>query len=220
MEVKMESTWKAALAGEFEKPYFTKLAAAVKQAYLTQKVYPPPQTIFAAFELCPLPNVKVVIVGQDPYHGPGQAHGLAFSVKDGVEIPPSLRNIFKEIASDIGTTPPRSGDLSRLAAEGVLLLNSTLTVRAGQAGSHQSFGWEIFTEEVIKTVSRERDNVVFMLWGSFAQSKRHFIDEDRHLILTAPHPSPLSAHRGFFGSRHFSAANDYLVKHQQEPINW
>lgn len=220
MDVRIETSWKSALGEEFEKPYFKRLAEQVHFSYETETVYPPPKQIFEAFNLTPLVNVKVVLLGQDPYHGPGQAHGLAFSVRDGVTIPPSLLNMYKEIETDIGTPRHISGDLTRLATQGVFLLNSTLTVRAGSAGAHQDFGWETFTDKVIETISRERTNVVFLLWGAFAIAKRRFIDESKHLALTAPHPSPLSAHRGFFGCKHFSKTNTYLTEHGLSPIDW
>ncbi len=220
MHVKIEDSWKDALAGEFEKPYFVALAGAVREAYRTEAVFPPPGDLFSAFTLTPFSQVKVVILGQDPYHGPKQAHGLAFSVQDGVAIPPSLLNIYKEIKADIGSSIPLTGDLSHWAKQGVLLLNSTLTVRAGEAGSHRPYGWERFTDAVIETLSKEKEHIVFMLWGSHAQAKASLIDETKHLILTAPHPSPLSAYRGFMGCRHFSKANEYLKNHKLPPINW
>jgi uracil-DNA glycosylase len=220
MNVAIEPSWQAALAPEFTKDYFVKLREAVRQAYLTDTVYPPPKLLFHAFDQCPLPAVRVVILGQDPYHGPGQAHGLSFSVPKGVRIPPSLQNIYKEIAADVGTNARADGNLERWAQQGVLLLNSTLTVRAGSAASHQKLGWEHFTDAVIGTVSEQRSHVVFLLWGSFAGSKRQLINETKHLVLTAPHPSPLSAHRGFFGCRHFSQTNQYLRDTGQTPIVW
>lgn len=221
MNVQIEPSWKEALEDEFEKEYFKKLTTQVREAYLSREpVYPTPKLVFNAFTHTPVSEVKVVILGQDPYHGPDQAHGLSFSVPEGVAIPPSLRNIYKEIESDIGITPPPSGNLERWATQGVLLLNSTLTVRGGAAGSHQQFGWEQFTDAVIQLISEKREHVVFMLWGAFAQSKAAYIDESKHLILKAPHPSPLSAHRGFFGSKHFSQANAYLTEHDTKPIEW
>lgn len=221
MKTKIEDSWKEVLHDEFAKEYFVSLANQVRKAYLdSETVYPPPELLFNAFARCPFSKVKVVILGQDPYHGPCQAHGLSFSVPGGVQIPPSLRNIYKEIATDIGTVPPDSGNLERWADQGVLLLNSTLSVQAGMAGSHQHFGWEQFTDAVIKTVSEQKDHVVFMLWGAFAANKATYIDETKHLILTAPHPSPLSAYRGFFGCRHFSQCNAYLTKHGYTPIDW
>lgn len=220
MEVRIESSWKARLAEEFEKPYFAKLAAFVRKEYSEQTVYPPGRLIFNAFDLCPFDRVKVVIIGQDPYHGPRQAHGLCFSVNDGVPPPPSLVNIFKEIQSDLGQPVPASGNLTRWAEQGVLLLNATLTVRAGQAGSHQRQGWEQFTDAVIRLLATERQHLVFILWGAYAQKKGAFIDPTRHLILSSAHPSPLSAWNGFFGNRHFSLANEYLVQNGREPIRW
>jgi uracil-DNA glycosylase len=220
MDVRIEPGWRAVLATEFEQPYFKRLAEQVRFAYQTETVYPPPKHIFEAFNQTPLSTLKVVILGQDPYHGPHQAHGLAFSVQDGVALPPSLQNIYKEVASDIGITRPTSGNLTRWAQQGVFLLNSTLTVRGGAAGAHQTFGWETFTDKVIETISQEREQVVFLLWGAFAIAKRRFIDESKHLILTAPHPSPLSAHRGFFGCKHFSQTNDYSQRHGLDPIDW
>lgn len=220
MDVKMEESWKKQLAEEFEKPYFEQLTEFVKQEYATHTVYPPARLIFNAFEQCPFDKVKVVILGQDPYHGPGQAHGLCFSVNDGVEFPPSLRNIFKEVKEDTGSPIPATGNLERWARQGVLLLNATLTVRAGQAGSHQKKGWERFTDTAIHKVADRLQNVVFILWGNYAISKSEFIDPAKHLVLKSVHPSPLSASRGFFGNRQFSTANDYLVKHGKEAIKW
>jgi uracil-DNA glycosylase len=219
-DVKIEPSWKAVLESEFEKPYFGHLTQSVRIAYETTTVYPPPRQVFAAFDLCPLPKVKVVILGQDPYHGPGQAHGLAFSVQESTPLPPSLLNIYKEIENDIGIPITRNGDLTRWAKQGVFLLNSTLTVQASEPGSHQRFGWEQFTNEVIRTLSEKTEHTVFLLWGAFAIAKRSYIDAGKHLILTAPHPSPLSAHRGFFGSKHFSQCNDYLAQHGKNPIQW
>lgn len=220
MEVRIEKSWKEVLTGEFGKPYFLALAKAVREAYQNEAVFPPPADLFSAFALTPFSQVKVVILGQDPYHGPKQAHGLAFSVRDGVAVPPSLVNIYKEIRDNIGTSMPDSGDLSHWAKQGVLLLNSTLTVRAGEAASHRSFGWEKFTDAVIQTISDKKEHVVFLLWGSHAQAKASLIDSSKHLILTAPHPSPLSSYRGFFGCKHFSKTNEYLQKHYLSPINW
>ncbi len=219
MVVRIEDSWRKVLESEFEKPYFKRLTESVRFAYETETVYPHPKNVFRAFDLTPLPEVKVVILGQDPYHGPKQAHGLAFSVEDGTDIPPSLQNMYKELKNDLGVERT-SGDLSDWAKQGVLLLNSTLTVRAGTAGAHQTFGWETFTDEVIATISREREKVVFLLWGAFAIGKRRFIDETKHHVLTAPHPSPLSAYRGFLGCKHFSLTNDYLKKNDLDPINW
>ncbi|MBP7509668.1 MAG: uracil-DNA glycosylase [Prolixibacteraceae bacterium] len=220
MDVKIEQGWKEILKDEFEKPYFIKLTEFVKSEYKTQQVSPPGKEIFNAFNLCPFDKVKVVIIGQDPYHGPGQAHGLCFSVRDGVDFPPSLRNIFKEIASDVQIAIPKSGDLSRWAQQGVLLLNATLTVRAHQVGSHQKKGWEIFTDEAIKVVSEKKDNVVFLLWGAYAQKKGEIIDKSKHLVLESVHPSPLSAMRGFFGNHHFSQTNKFLESKGLSPVNW
>lgn len=220
MEVKIEPSWKVHLQNEFEKPYFEKLIGFVKHEYQTQTIYPSGKEIFNAFEFCPFEQVKVVILGQDPYHGPGQAHGLCFSVNDGVDFPPSLRNIFKEVNNDTGAPIPRSGNLTRWAKQGVFLLNATLTVRANLAGSHQRQGWETFTDTVIKTISEQRPNVVFILWGAFAQKKSEFIDKTKHLVLESVHPSPLSASRGFFGNHHFSRANQFLTTKGMDPIIW
>lgn len=220
MQVKIEDSWKKQLSEVFELDFFNQLTDFVRQEYQTQQIFPPGREIFNAFWHCPLPAVKVVILGQDPYHGAGQAHGLSFSVKPGVPFPPSLLNIFKEIKSDLGLDMPPHGDLTRWADQGVFLLNATLTVRANQAGSHQNRGWESFTDEVIKVINQEREHVVFMLWGAYAQKKAELIDSKKHLILKAPHPSPLSAHRGFLGCGHFSKANEYLIQTNQNPINW
>ncbi len=220
MDVKIEESWRNSLNEVFERDFFRRLVAFVKYEYQNQVVFPPGKEIFNAFQHCPLNAVKVVILGQDPYHGPGQAHGLSFSVKPGVPFPPSLLNILKEIKADIGSDMPADGDLTRWADQGVFLLNATLTVRANQAGSHQNQGWEQFTDEVIRVVSSERENVVFMLWGAYAQKKAELIDSKKHLILKAPHPSPLSAHRGFLGCRHFSRANEYLLENGLAPIKW
>lgn len=220
MTFHLEDNWKNALAEEFEKPYFIELTNLVSRAYATSVVFPEAKNIYSAFNHCAQSSVAVVILGQDPYHGEGQAHGLSFSVPAGTPIPPSLKNIYKEILSDTGVLSVTSGDLTPWAAQGVLLLNSTLTVEAGQASSHQTYGWETFTDTVIKTISHERECVVFMLWGAFAQSKRRFVDETKHLVLTAPHPSPLSAYRGFLGCKHFSLCNAYLTAHNHPAINW
>ena len=221
MDVKIHESWNKHLAAEFEKPYFGELAAFVKKEYLNEKVYPPPKTIFRAFDLCPFEEVKVVILGQDPYHGRGQANGLCFAVGKGTLIPPSLRNIFKEIESDVGQPlKNQSGDLERWAKQGVLLLNATLTVRAGVAGSHQEKGWESFTDAAIAALSREREHLVFILWGNYARTKGAHIDRSKHLVLESPHPSPFSAANGFFGSKPFSKANDYLKAHGETPIDW
>lgn len=220
MDVKIEPSWKAVLAEEFEKDYFLNLTKFVHEEYRTAQIFPPGRQIFAAFDATPFNDVTVVILGQDPYHDVNQANGLCFSVNNGVAFPPSLLNIFKEIKSDIGTEIPQSGDLSRWARQGVLLLNATLTVRAHMAGSHQGRGWETFTDAVIAHLAREREHLVFLLWGSYAIKKGAFIDRTRHLVLTSPHPSPLSAHRGFFGNHHFSRANEYLTAHGKTPIVW
>lgn len=218
--MKIENSWKMALADEFDKPYFVALVDNVRKAYQNEAVFPPPSDLFSAFKLTPFSQVKVVVLGQDPYHGAGQAHGLAFSVRDDVAVPPSLVNIYKEIRDDVGTTMPTSGDLTHWAKQGVLLLNSSLTVRAGEAGSHRPLGWEQFTDAVIRAISDKKEHVVFLLWGSHAQAKSALIDTNKHLILTAPHPSPLSAYRGFFGCKHFSKTNVYLQRHCISPINW
>ena len=216
----MEASWKAHLAGEFEKPYFSLLTSFVRKEYQSATCYPPASLIFNAFNQCPFDKVKVVIIGQDPYHGYGQAHGLCFSVNDGVQFPPSLVNIFKEIERDLHIPFPQSGNLTRWANQGVFLLNATLSVREGQAGSHQNKGWEEFTDRVIKEISDKKNNVVFMLWGSYAQRKGAVIDTKRHLVLKAVHPSPLSAYRGFIGCGHFSQANQYLASKGLTPIQW
>ena len=221
MNVKLESSWKAALAEEFTKPYFVDLTNFVRDAYQTNTVYPPARLIFHALDSCPLKDTTVVILGQDPYHGPGQAHGLSFSVPKGVSHPPSLINIFKELETDIGKVYPKNGSLTSWASQGVLLLNATLTVVASQAGSHQNKGWEQFTDAVIDVISTQCDHVVFMLWGNYAKQKGKRIDRERHLVLTSGHPSPLSANRGlWFGSRHFSQANTYLISKGKLPIDW
>lgn len=220
MDIKIESSWKSRLMPEFEKPYFKQLIAFVKDEYAKYTVYPPGNKIFYAFEACPFDHVKVVLIGQDPYHGPGQAHGLAFSVNDGVTKPPSLVNIFKEIKDDLGKPIPQSGNLSRWAEQGVLLLNATLTVRANTAGSHQKKGWEEFTDAAIKSVSDEKEGVVFMLWGAYAQKKGSIIDASKHHVLKAAHPSPFAADKGFFGCKHFSQANAYLREQGQKEIEW
>ena len=220
MKVKIEDSWQQHLGEEFDKPYFEALAAFVRAEYARTTCYPPGNLIFNAFNLCPFDKVKVVLIGQDPYHEPGQAQGLCFSVNDGVQFPPSLVNIFKEIQSDIGTPIPLSGSLVRWAEQGVLLLNATLTVRAHEAASHQRRGWEEFTDAVIKKLSSEREHLVFILWGSYAQSKERLIDTSRHLVLKSAHPSPLSAYRGFFGNHHFSLTNMYLQKQGMQPITW
>ncbi len=216
----IEESWREALRDEFQSSYFIQLREFLVEEKKSQVIYPPGPQIFAAFNLTPLTAVKVVILGQDPYHGPGQAHGLCFSVPDGVPLPPSLMNIYKEVENDIGVKMPESGNLEKWARQGVLLLNAILTVRAGMAGSHQGKGWETFTDQVIKTISDLRAGVIFMLWGKYAQEKEHLIDTERHFILKAPHPSPLSASRGFFGSGHFSSANKLLVENGLEEIDW
>lgn len=221
MNVKIEDSWREHLNEEFAKQYFIDLTDFVRQEYSSTTCYPPGRLIFNAFNLCPFDKVKVVIIGQDPYHGPGQAHGLSFSVCDGVTFPPSLQNIFKEIQQDLGTPIPLTGNLTRWAEQGVLLLNATLTVRAHQPASHQGHGWEQFTDAAIKVLNAHRDNLVFILWGGYARSKASLIDASRHLVLQSVHPSPMSANRGgWFGNHHFSRANAYLVEHGQEPINW
>lgn len=220
MNVQMEASWKEILKAEFEKEYFKELSQKVRDAYLSSTVYPPPKLVFNAFAHCHFDDVKVVILGQDPYHGPGQAMGLSFSVPNGVRIPPSLLNMYKEIEADIGTTIPTSGNLERWAEQGVLLLNATLTVGAREAGSHQGWGWEEFTDAIIQHLSDKREHIVFMLWGSYAQKKGAAINWEKHLILEAPHPSPLSAHRGFLGCKHFSQCNTYLSEHNILPISW
>ncbi|WP_273388887.1 uracil-DNA glycosylase [Barnesiella viscericola] len=220
MNVRIEPSWQQRLQPEFDKPYFEKLTDFVRHEYATKTVYPPGSQIFAAFDACPFDRVKVVILGQDPYHEPNQAHGLCFSVNDHIPFPPSLQNIFKEIESDLGIPVPKSGNLTRWARQGVLLLNATLTVEAHRAASHQGKGWETFTDAVIHKLAEEREHLVFILWGTYAQRKGEFIDRNRHLVLQSPHPSPLSAHRGFFGNHHFSQTNAYLVAHGIEPIQW
>jgi len=220
MNVEIEASWKEVLADEFDKDYFKTLAASVKEAYLSRTVFPSPKHVFNAFALCPFDTVKVVILGQDPYHGTGQAHGLSFSVPEGIAVPPSLQNIYKEIKNDIGIDVPSSGNLERWAAQGVLLLNATLTVEAHKAGSHQGLGWEAFTDAVIKKISEEKEHVVFMLWGRYAQEKGAHIDASKHLVLKAAHPSPFSAYNGFFGCKHFSKTNEYLTEHSIKPIEW
>lgn len=220
MDVKIEESWKKRLQTEFDKDYFTGLTDFVREEYKQTTVYPPGKFIFNAFNLCPFDRVKVVIIGQDPYHGPGQAHGLCFSVNDGIAFPPSLVNIFKEIQSDTNSPLPTSGNLTRWAEQGVLLLNATLTVRAHQAGSHQRKGWEEFTDAAIRILAEEKEHLVFILWGAYAQKKGAFINRDKHLVLASAHPSPLSAYNGFFGNKHFSRTNDYLIAHGESPIVW
>ncbi len=220
MNVKIEESWRYQLKDEFSKPYFKKLTDFVKMEYETKTVYPPAKLIFNSFDSCPFDKVKVVIVGQDPYHKPNQAHGLCFSVNDGVQIPPSLVNIYREIQNDLGIATPVSGNLQRWAEQGVMLLNATLTVRAHNAGSHQGKGWETFTDAVIKKLSDNSNNTVFILWGAYAQRKGATINRKKHLVLKSSHPSPLSAYRGFFGNKHFSKTNEYLQLHGKKPINW
>ncbi len=220
MDVKIEQSWKELLKDEFEKEYFINLVNFVKQEYKTRTIYPPGKDIFNAFDLCPVDKVKVVIIGQDPYHGKGQAHGLCFSVKDEITVPPSLRNIYKELNDDIGKVIPETGNLEHWAKQGVLMLNATLTVRAGQAGSHQGKGWETFTDAAIKQIAETKENLVFLLWGAYAQKKGQVINTDKHYILKSPHPSPLSAHNGFFGSKHFSKTNNFLKSIGKEEIKW
>lgn len=220
MEIRIHESWKKHLSEEFEKDYFLKLVDFVKSEYKTKKIYPPPACIFKAFDLCPFDGVNVIILGQDPYHGFKQANGLCFSVNPDVELPPSLVNIFKEISDDLGLPAPAHGNLDNWARQGVLLLNATLTVQAGVAGSHQHKGWEQFTDAVIKKLSEEKDNLVFLLWGRYAQDKAKLIDAGKHLILNAAHPSPFSAYSGFFGCKHFSKTNEYLKSVGKEEIKW
>ena len=221
MNVEIHPSWKNILNDEFEKPYFSELVAFVKNEYQQHTCYPPGKKIFNALDLCPFDKVKVVIIGQDPYHGPNQAHGLCFSVNEGISHPPSLINIFKEIQADLGTSYPRSGNLEPWAKQGVLLLNATLTVRAHQAGSHQNKGWEIFTDAIIKAISDNKEGVIFLLWGGFAKKKAKIIDAKKHHVLTSGHPSPLSANRGlWFGNQHFSLTNSLLEQAKEEAIQW
>jgi uracil-DNA glycosylase len=220
MDVKIEPSWKKELQSEFEKDYFVRLTDFIRNEYKTRLIFPPASLIFNAFNQSPFDKVKVVIIGQDPYHGDGQAHGLCFSVNDGVALPPSLINIFTEIKRDLGKPIPASGNLTRWAQQGVLLLNATLTVQAHSAGSHQNHGWETFTDAVIQHLATEKDQLVFMLWGSYAQQKGAFIDPNRHLVLKSAHPSPLSAYRGFIGNNHFSLSNNYLKEHGKSEIDW
>ena len=220
MEVKIAASWKNLLADEFQKPYFQQLIDFVKREYKSHTIYPSGSNIFKAFDCCEFSNVKVVIIGQDPYHGEGQANGLCFSVHDGIRMPPSLINIFKEIRSDLDKPMPASGDLQRWAQQGVLLLNATLTVKASSPGSHQNRGWENFTDAVIKKVSDEKEGIVFLLWGAYAQKKGEIIDRNKHLVLMSAHPSPFSADRGFFGCKHFSKTNQYLKSKGKDEIDW
>lgn len=219
--IKLDPSWLSHLQTEFEQTYMQQLSAFLRDEKAAgQTIYPNGDNIFAALNTTPLDHVKVVILGQDPYHGPGQAHGLSFSVPQGIKIPPSLRNIYKEIHQDVGIQPPPHGNLNSWAEQGVLLLNSVLTVRDSQAASHQGKGWETFTDKIISTLNEQRQNIVFLLWGSYAQKKGAVIDASKHLVLKAPHPSPLSAHRGFLGCQHFSQTNAYLQQQQQSPIDW
>ena len=220
MNVKIEPGWHEMLQSEFSKPYFVGLVSFVKAEYKKNPVYPPGNQIFRAFDLCPIDQVKVVIIGQDPYHGPGQANGLCFSVSENIKMPPSLVNIFKEIKADLGKEFPPNGNLERWANQGVLLLNATLTVRAREAGSHQNKGWEDFTDAVIKKVTEQKSDIVYILWGAYAQRKGEVIPTDRNLVIKSPHPSPFSADRGFFGSKPFSKTNEYLMSKGKKPINW
>lgn len=221
MDVKIETSWKEIMDNEFKKDYFSNLVSFVRKEYLEHKVFPPGNMIFRAFELCPFEKVKIVILGQDPYHGDGQAHGLAFSVSDNVSIPPSLRNIYQELNNDIGKNIPKTGNLTAWAEQGILLLNATLTVRAYNAGSHQKKGWEEFTDAVISKLSENRNNLVFILWGGYARGKSKLIDKSKHLVLESVHPSPLSANRGgWFGNKHFSKSNKYLIDNNKSPIEW
>ncbi len=219
-EVKLHDSWKSLIGSEFEQDYFTQLKLFVKGEYQKNLAYPPSGSIFRALDACPPESVKVVILGQDPYHGPGQANGLCFSVNTGMANPPSLVNIFKEISQDLKQPIRTNGDLQDWAAQGVLLLNATLTVRRSEAGSHQNKGWETFTDAVIMALAKHQAGIVYLLWGSYAQKKAALVNTERNLVLKAPHPSPLSAHRGFLGCKHFSKANDYLIKNGKEPINW
>lgn len=220
MNIKLHESWKQHLEDEFGKEYFTKLVAFVKDEYQSKMVYPPPPAIFRSLDLCPFDEVKVVILGQDPYHGKGQANGLCFSVNDGVRPPPSLMNIFQELHTDLGLSIPKTGNLDPWAKQGVLLLNATLTVVAGQAGSHQHQGWEAFTDAIVKLLSDQKEHLVFLLWGKYAQEKGAIIDRDKHLVLEAAHPSPFSVHNGFFGCKHFSKTNEYLEFFDKKPIEW
>ncbi|HEY4539940.1 MAG TPA: uracil-DNA glycosylase [Faecalibacter sp.] len=220
MQVNIEESWKKVLASEFEQPYFESLVHFVKNEYKTKTIYPPASKIFAAFDHTPFDEVKVVILGQDPYHGPGQANGLSFSVNDGIRFPPSLQNIYKELEDDLGVSIPTSGDLSRWASQGVLMLNATLTVEASKAGSHQKKGWETFTDAVIQALAEKKENIVFILWGSYAQKKGKSIDRTKHFVIETAHPSPLSVYRGFWGSKPFSKTNAFLQSKNKTPIQW
>ncbi|WP_296618900.1 uracil-DNA glycosylase [Marivirga sp.] len=220
MEVKIEKSWKEVLSNEFEQEYFQKLTSFVKSEFQNKTIYPPAKEIFKAFDVCPFDEVKVVILGQDPYHGAGQANGLCFSVHPGVPMPPSLVNIFKERKADLGKSMPPNGDLTAWAKQGVLLLNATLTVASKSPGSHQKKGWEEFTDAAIQKLSEEKENLVFILWGAYAQKKGAVIDRSKHFVIESPHPSPFAAHRGFFGSKPFSRCNEFLVSKNKEPIDW
>lgn len=220
MEVKIAQDWKELLKEEFDKPYFEELISFVKEEYATRRIYPRGSNIFRAFDKCPVEKLKVVIIGQDPYHGPGQANGLCFSVADGVPFPPSLRNIFQEVSTDTGAPIPSSGNLDRWAEQGVLLLNAVLTVREHEAASHVGRGWEQFTDAVVRAIAARKEGIVYLLWGSYAQRKGAIADPQKNCILKSVHPSPLSVYRGFWGCKHFSKANDYLIAHGQTPINW
>lgn len=220
MEVTIDASWKKVLCEEFEKPYFRILSLFVRDSYVQRPTYPPPKDIFRAFDLCPFDQVRVVILGQDPYHGPGQANGLCFAVGEGARLPPSLKNIYKEIHDDVGGEMHTEGDLERWACQGVLLLNATLTVERGSPGSHQGKGWEEFTDAVVRVLNDEKERLVFILWGNYAKQKGAHIDREKHLVLEAAHPSPFSAHSGFFGCRHFSKANKYLDEHGKPVIHW
>ncbi|MDR0970829.1 MAG: uracil-DNA glycosylase [Bacteroidales bacterium] len=220
MQVRIEDSWKKVLKEEFSKPYFSSLVSFLKEEYSKKTIFPQGKNIFYAFDTCPFDKVKVVILGQDPYHEKGQAHGLAFSVEENIPIPPSLKNIYKEINSDLGFLNLKTGDLTPWAKQGVLLLNATLTVEAHKAGSHQNKGWETFTDSVVEVLSKKKENLVFILWGNYAQRKGRIIDREKHLILSSSHPSPLSAYNGFFGNHHFSQTNAFLEKHNQSPIVW
>ncbi len=220
MDIKLEETWKEQLSNEFDKDYFINLVQFVKLEYSAYQIFPPGEQIFSAFDHCSFNNTKVVIIGQDPYHGARQANGLCFSVADGVKKPPSLQNIFKEIASDLGKPIPESGNLERWASQGVLMLNATLTVRASTPGSHQNKGWEEFTDAVIKSLNEQKSNLVFLLWGAYAQKKGAIIDRTKHMVLESAHPSPFAAHKGFFGNKHFSKCNAYLSQKGLAEINW
>ncbi len=221
MHVLIAESWKNVLADEISQPYFVELSSTLRDAYLKKEsVYPPPQFIFSAFQLCPFDSVKVVILGQDPYHGVGQAHGLSFSVPEGVRTPPSLKNIYKELLNDVGVPIRTDGNLEHWATQGVLLLNATLTVEAGKPGSHQGRGWEVFTDAVIQKLSNEKEHLVFILWGKYTHMKGAYVDTTKHLVISSPHPSPFSAYTGFFGSKPFSKTNEYLLAHNKSPIEW